>query len=148
MTEADVPVIAVVIAGAVGGVIGPVLATIAWRFLRSERPFSWRTSAAAAVATGVASVVITAAIGFRPPLLAYVVFVVATIIIPKVVVLPASGAVLVLLAASALLDGEWPRVLGAVIDAAVLFALYVVLAFISPRGMGMGASNSPSWLAP
>ncbi|MCY7324997.1 MAG: A24 family peptidase [Microbacteriaceae bacterium] len=61
--------------------------------------------------------------------------------IPNVVALPASGAVFVLRAASALLDGEWPRVLGAVIGAAVLFALYVVLAFISPRGMGMGDVN-------
>jgi len=148
MPGVDVPVIAIVIAGAVGGLIGPMLVVIARRFLRSERRLGWRTSTAAAVATGGAFVVVTAAIGFRPALFAYGVFVVAAIIIsivdlaerriPNYVVLPASGAVLVLLAASALLDGEWSRVLGAAIGAAALFGLYFALALISPRGMGMG----------
>jgi leader peptidase (prepilin peptidase)/N-methyltransferase len=148
MTDADVPIVVVVIAGGVGFAIGPVLVVIATRLCRSEPTVGWRLRAVVALATAGAFVIVTTAIGLHPALLGYLVFVAAAIIvsvvdlaekrIPNLVVLPASGGVFALLAASALLDGDWSPVLSAVIGAAALFGLYFVLALISPRGMGMG----------
>jgi len=148
MIDADVPVLAVVLAGVVGGAISPALVIIARWFLRSEHRLGGRVFAVAAVATPVAAAIVTAAIGMRPALWAYGVFVCAAVIIsivdvaerriPNLLVLPASGVVIVLLATSGLLDDEWPQALGAIVGSASLFLLYAALALMSPHGMGMG----------
>jgi leader peptidase (prepilin peptidase)/N-methyltransferase len=59
-------------------------------------------------------------------------------LLPNRVVLPslAIGAALLTLAAAA--DGTWPALLRAVLGGGVLFAVFLVLALISPRGLGMG----------
>ncbi|SDS15682.1 prepilin peptidase [Microterricola viridarii] len=59
-------------------------------------------------------------------------------ILPNSIVLPSYLVSAVLLAESAALTGSYPALLGAAIGGAALFALYFLLALISPRGMGMG----------
>ncbi len=49
-----------------------------------------------------------------------------------------SGSAPSLLALASWASGDWGALLRAVIGSAGLFALYFVIAFISPRGMGMG----------
>lgn len=58
--------------------------------------------------------------------------------LPDSIVLPSYVVAGVLLAASALLTQNYAAMLGAAIGAAAMFLFYFVLAFISPRGMGMG----------
>ena len=58
--------------------------------------------------------------------------------LPNRVVLPAIGVSVPLLLAAALLDGAVTAWLTALGGGAALFALYLVLALVSPRGMGMG----------
>jgi leader peptidase (prepilin peptidase)/N-methyltransferase len=58
--------------------------------------------------------------------------------LPNKIVLPAYPVAAVLLAAAALAAGEPGRLLSALTGAAALFALYLVLAVISPGGMGLG----------
>ncbi|CAN5119692.1 hypothetical protein BH09ACT5_BH09ACT5_23500 [soil metagenome] len=58
--------------------------------------------------------------------------------LPNRIVLPAIAASVPLLLGAAVLDGEsgrWPTALA---GGAALFLLYLVLALVSPRGMGMG----------
>ncbi|MGY1634894.1 prepilin peptidase [Geodermatophilus sp. SYSU D01186] len=59
-------------------------------------------------------------------------------LLPNRVVLPslAGGAALLVLPAA--LDGAWPALLRAVLGAAALFAAFLVLALVSPSGLGMG----------
>ena len=59
-------------------------------------------------------------------------------LLPDRVVLPSIGIGVVLLALAALLDHSWPALLRAVLGAAVLFLVFLVLALISPSGLGMG----------
>ena len=54
--------------------------------------------------------------------------------LPNAIVLPAVLAFVALLA----LTGEWGALLRAVIAGAALFAFYLAIALIAPRGMGMG----------
>ncbi|MCU1410759.1 MAG: peptidase [Rhodoglobus sp.] len=58
--------------------------------------------------------------------------------LPNRIVLPAVGASVPLLLGAALLDGDLSKGLTALAGGAALFVLYLVLALISPRGMGMG----------
>ncbi|WP_353612515.1 A24 family peptidase [Leifsonia sp. Root4] len=58
--------------------------------------------------------------------------------LPDSIVLPSYVVAGVLLAASALLTQNHTAMLGAAIGGAAMFLFYFVLAFISPRGMGMG----------
>lgn len=59
-------------------------------------------------------------------------------LLPNAVVLPALGIGFVLLACAAAADGTWGALVRAVLGAVVLFVLYLVLALISPAGLGMG----------
>lgn len=59
-------------------------------------------------------------------------------LLPNRVVVPSIGIGAVLLLAAALAEREWDALLRAVVGAAVLFAVYLALALISPRGLGMG----------
>lgn len=59
-------------------------------------------------------------------------------LLPNTVVLPALGIGFVLLALAATGGNDWGALLRAVLGALVLFALYLVLALISPAGLGMG----------
>ncbi len=59
-------------------------------------------------------------------------------LLPNRVVLPTlvSGAALLLVAAA--IEGSWTDLLRAVLGAAVLFVVFLVLALVSPSGLGMG----------
>ena len=58
--------------------------------------------------------------------------------LPNRVLVPAFVAGAVLLTAAAALTGDWPALLRGGIAAVVLFAVYLFLALISPRSLGMG----------
>ena len=58
--------------------------------------------------------------------------------LPDRIVLPALIAVTVLLAAAAAVEGDWARLLRAIVGGAGLFLFYLVLALVRPGGMGMG----------
>ncbi|MEO6116697.1 MAG: prepilin peptidase, partial [Pseudolysinimonas sp.] len=58
--------------------------------------------------------------------------------LPNVIVLPSYLVGVVLLGAAALLSGDIGGLIRMAAGAGILFAFYFLLAFISPRGMGMG----------
>jgi leader peptidase (prepilin peptidase)/N-methyltransferase len=58
--------------------------------------------------------------------------------LPNAIVLPSYPVVAVLLLLPAVADGRWDDYLRAVLGGLVLFALYFLLAFIYPAGMGFG----------
>jgi leader peptidase (prepilin peptidase)/N-methyltransferase len=59
-------------------------------------------------------------------------------LLPNRVLLPAFGAGAILLTGAAVLEEEWSALLRAGLGAVVLFAVFLVLALISPRSLGMG----------
>ncbi|MFF0989898.1 prepilin peptidase [Kocuria nitroreducens] len=59
-------------------------------------------------------------------------------LLPNAVVLPALSIGFVLLTLAAAGENTWDALLRAVLGAVVLFMLYLVLAIISPAGLGMG----------
>lgn len=107
-------------------------------------------------ATRPALVLLTAALcaltawrfGLSAELPAYLLLVVAGVLLaaidrhhhllPNRVVLPTLVAGAVLLTAAATVQGEWPALLRALLAAAAVFGVLLVMALMSPRGMGMG----------
>ncbi|TFV66049.1 UNVERIFIED_ORG: prepilin peptidase [Bacillus sp. AZ43] len=59
-------------------------------------------------------------------------------LLPNRVVLPALGVGAGLLALAAAVEGSWRPLLSAGVGAVALFAVFLVLALISPRSLGMG----------
>ncbi|MCA0143725.1 A24 family peptidase [Blastococcus sp. LR1] len=59
-------------------------------------------------------------------------------LLPNRVVLPAIGGTAALLLLAAAVDGAWDQLLRALLAAALLFLLYLAMALISPRSLGMG----------
>jgi leader peptidase (prepilin peptidase)/N-methyltransferase len=59
-------------------------------------------------------------------------------LLPDRVLLPSLGVGAGLLVVAALGTGNWPALLRAGLGAVVLFAVFLVLALLSPRGLGMG----------
>jgi leader peptidase (prepilin peptidase) / N-methyltransferase len=59
-------------------------------------------------------------------------------LLPNRVVVPSLGIGAALLFVAALPEADWGSLLRAGLGAVVLFAVYLVLALISPRGLGMG----------
>jgi leader peptidase (prepilin peptidase)/N-methyltransferase len=59
-------------------------------------------------------------------------------LLPNRIVLPSIGIGAVLLAVAAGAESDWPALLRAGLAAVVLFAVYLVMALISPRGIFMG----------
>jgi leader peptidase (prepilin peptidase) / N-methyltransferase len=59
-------------------------------------------------------------------------------LLPNAIVLPALGIMALLLTAASALETGWDPLLRAAFGGLILFALYLVLAIISPKGMGMG----------
>lgn len=59
-------------------------------------------------------------------------------LLPNRVVLPAIGGSAALLLLAAAIDGAWDQLLRALLAAALLFLLYLAMALISPRSLGMG----------
>jgi leader peptidase (prepilin peptidase)/N-methyltransferase len=59
-------------------------------------------------------------------------------LLPTRLIRPALAAGAGLLAVAAAADGAWSALLRGALGAAVLYAFYLVLAFVSPSGLGMG----------
>ena len=68
-------------------------------------------------------------------------------LLPNRVVLPSLGIGAALLTVAAAAEGAWGDLLRAGLAAVVLFAVFLVLALISPRSLGMVTSSSPHWSA-
>ncbi|WP_298585388.1 A24 family peptidase [uncultured Kocuria sp.] len=101
-----------------------------------------------AVATAALFVLVAAFFGFSWQLPAYLFLAALAVVLsvidlrhhllPNAVVVPALGIGFVLLALAATGENAWGALLRAVLGALVLFVLYLVLALISPAGLGMG----------
>jgi leader peptidase (prepilin peptidase)/N-methyltransferase len=154
----DAPVFVVAIAAAVlGAVAGSLISRVAGRFpwaagIRARDLIAPGAAAvrrpvlAAATAALLAATVLGVGLSWALPafLLLAVAAVLLTVIdlrhrlLPNRVVIPTlvTGALLLLVAAA--IEGSWTDLLRAVLGAAVLFAVFLVLAVISPSGLGMG----------
>lgn len=58
--------------------------------------------------------------------------------LPDAIVLPSLGVIVVLLAGAAILDADWGRLISTLGGAAGLFAFYLLVALVYPRGIGGG----------
>ncbi|MFI7742789.1 prepilin peptidase [Kocuria rhizosphaericola] len=143
------PLFLVLAAGLVGAVVGWFLPRVVRRYSPvTDEPTSAPSRPFLLVTTAALFVIVAAFFGLSWQLPAYsffaVVAVVLTVIdlrhhlLPNAVVLPALGIGFVLLALAAAGENAWGALLRAVLGALVLFVLYLVLALISPAGLGMG----------
>lgn len=132
----------------VGLALGAGLPAIAARLLRPPRPIPIAMRIAAPLVTaGLFGMV---ALRFTAPLevAAYLLLAASAVLLalvdildrrlPNLVVLPAAVVLLTLLLGAALAANSWPAATGTLLGAAGLFAVYLLLAVISPSGMGMG----------
>jgi leader peptidase (prepilin peptidase)/N-methyltransferase len=153
VTALVVPLAAVLVAavGVVGAVVGLGTARLAGRF-------PWGTALAVerrpvpllpvALGTGVLCALAAWRLGPTWELPAFLVLAGAGVLLavidvrhrllPNRVLLPAFGAGALLLTGAAALTGDWSALLRAGAAAVVLFAVYLALALISPRSLGMG----------
>ncbi|NOJ62714.1 MULTISPECIES: prepilin peptidase [unclassified Arthrobacter] len=102
--------------------------------------------------TGVVTAVLCALVLWRfgwspatPAFLALPVFAVVlgvvdlrTRLLPNALLLPFGVCALALFSVASLVSGEWDRLVGAIVGGLAMFALYLVLALVSPGGLGMG----------
>ncbi len=148
------PATAVVVgvAATMGLVAGVVLARLAARFPRGTTDSSARPPAVPspllAVGTGLVFGLTAWRVGASWELPAFLVLAAAAVLLvvidlqhrllPNRVLLPAFGAGTLLLTAAAALSGNWSAALRAGLGAVVLFTVFLVLALISPRSLGMG----------
>ncbi|MFC6356665.1 prepilin peptidase [Luethyella okanaganae] len=131
-----------------GLVVGWWLAVAAERVLRPRRPLPAFARWGAAVAMGGSLALVVGRFGLASETPAYLFFALTGVLLavvdladkrlPNAIVLPSIGIELVLLVTAAAFSGGWSALLGAALGGAALFAAYLVLALISPRGMGMG----------
>jgi leader peptidase (prepilin peptidase)/N-methyltransferase len=135
------------------GVLGVMLGLVAeWTIVRTlprlgGTPATW-VRITTALLTGALSALLALRFGISWDLPAYVVLAVLGVqlaridigqkLLPNRVVLPLLLAGTLLLGTSATLTGEWGNLLRAATSAAVLFLVYLILAIISPNGLGMG----------
>lgn len=138
---------------AVGGVVvGPVLDAVSHRVPAAEpvlplpRPNrrSALFSAAAAILAGLVAAADGATAVLAPHLWLAALAVVLTVTdlehrrLPNLIVLPGGGVLAALLAVAGLVSGHHAGLLRAALAAAALFAAFLLLALISPGGLGMG----------
>lgn len=143
------PLVLVLAAGLVGAVVGWFLPRVVLRYSPvTGEPTPAPSHSLLAVTTAAIFVLVAAFFGLSWQLPAYLFFaavaVVLTVIdlrhhlLPNAVVLPALGIGFVLLALAATGENAWGSLLRAVLGALALFVLYLILALISPAGLGMG----------
>jgi leader peptidase (prepilin peptidase)/N-methyltransferase len=143
--------VTVVLAGLLGMVVGHLVNRVAGRFPWSEPPSGPRVAVRPpAVEVGTAALFVLAALRFGPTWdLPAFLFLAATGVLlavidlqhhllPNRVVLPSIGVGAVLLLVPALAGQEWDALVRAVLGSIVLFVLFLVLALISPSGLGWG----------
>ena len=140
-----------VVAGLLGLVVGHLVNRAAARLPRSE-PVSDRRYAlrppVVELATALLFALAALRFGLAWELPAFLVLAAAGVLLavidlqhhllPNRVVLPSIGISAVLLLIAALAEQDWADLLRAGITAVVLFAVFLVLALISPGGLGMG----------
>ncbi len=147
-TVAQAPLWLVLCAMVAGAVIGSVLPRVVLRYSPAEEPAPAPSRPLLVVVTAALFVLVTMFLGLSWQLPAYLflagVAVVLTVIdlrhhlLPNAVVLPALGIGVLLLALAAAGENAWGALLRAVLGALLLFVLYLVLALVSPAGLGMG----------
>lgn len=141
--------IGVLLAAATAGLsLGVPLALLAERLLVLPRPLGLRAHAVAALTTAFLFVTLVAIVGIMPALPAYLLFACSSVVLgvvdlaekrlPNLVVLPAAMAMALALVVAAVVTGDWSAFLSALLGCASLFVIYLVLAVISPSGLGMG----------
>jgi leader peptidase (prepilin peptidase)/N-methyltransferase len=141
-----------VVAGLLGLVAGHVVSRAAARFPWSsertaERRFALRPPVVELV-TAVLFALAALRLGLAWELPAFLFLAAAGVLLavidlqhhllPNRVVVPSIGIGAVLLLIAALAGQEWAALLGAVLGAAGLFVVFLVLALVSPSGLGMG----------
>ncbi|MFF1382476.1 prepilin peptidase [Arthrobacter sp. NPDC058288] len=139
----------VLAAGVLGIVLGLVAEqVIAWTLPRlGSRPAVWVRITTAAL-TGALSALLASRFGISWDLPAYIVLAVLGVQLSRIDIaqklLPNRIVLFLLLAGTTLLciaaaaAPEWGALLRAVVSAAILFVVYLILAIISPNGIGMG----------
>jgi leader peptidase (prepilin peptidase)/N-methyltransferase len=147
-----VTAVVAVVAGALGLVVGHLINRAAARFPWSpESTVERRPALRPPLVEGVTAVLFALAVlrfGLSWELPAFLFLAAAGVLLavidlrhhllPNRVVGPSVGIGAVLLLVAALPDGNWDALLRAGLGAVTLFAGYLVLALISPRGLGMG----------
>jgi leader peptidase (prepilin peptidase)/N-methyltransferase len=143
------PLWLVLTAGLIGAVVGWFLPRVVLQYSPvNDEPAPPPSHPLLMVATAALFILVASFFGLSWMLPAYLFFaavaVVLTVIdlrhhlLPNAVVLPALGIGFVLLALAATGENAWGALLRAVLGALALFVLYLVLALISPAGLGMG----------
>jgi len=134
--------------GVVGLALGVPLTALAQRLLRTRVTLGWRVRIAAGASTAALFVLLVLGFGLSPELPAYIVLAAASVVLsivdlaekrlPNTLVLGTAVTVAVLLVIAAAAGNDWGDALGALLGGAALFGVYLVLALISPSGIGMG----------
>lgn len=148
-TLGTAPLWLAVVVGSLGALVGWFLPRLVLRHSPAgDEPTPAPSRPVLAVATAALFVLVAAFFGLSWQVPAYLFFaavaVVLTVIdlrhhlLPNAVVLPALGIGFLLLTLAAAGENVWGALLRAVLGALVLFVLYLVLALISPAGLGMG----------
>ena len=148
--------VVVAVAGVLGLLVGAVVNRAAGRFpwTSSDEAPDRRTIAVAVrapvveLATGVLFALVAWRFGASWELPAFLLFAAVAVLLtvidlrhrllPNRVILPALAAGAVLLTVAATAGDAWPALLRATLGAAVLFVVFLVLALVSPRSLGMG----------
>lgn len=135
-------------AALIGGLVGLPLGVLAGRVLKSPRQLSIHVRIAIVAVTALLFGLTAAVFGASGMLPAYCAFAAAAVVLgavdltekrlPNAILYPSLAVSVALLACTSLVTGAWTAFLGAVCGGAGLFALYFVLAVISPSGIGMG----------
>lgn len=131
-----------------GAALGIPLSLGAQRLLRRRRRLAWPAAVGASAATAALFGLVTWVLGLAWELPAYLWLAAAAVILgtvdlaekrlPNALVYPTLIVMVLLLTGAAAMSGAWQALLGAGAGAAGLFAVYFVLALISPTGIGMG----------
>jgi leader peptidase (prepilin peptidase)/N-methyltransferase len=143
-----VGVLPAVLAGIIGLALGIPLTLLSQRLLRGPHRLGWRTSIAVGVVTAILFSLVVLEFGLSAVIPAFLVLAAASVVLsvvdlvekrlPNAVIAPAIVLVAVLLLVASAVTGNWRAALGGLLGAAALFAIYFVLALISPNGIGMG----------
>jgi len=136
------------VAAVIGVGLGPWLPSLARRYCTSCPRLGTRTRILATVALVALLAVVAVRIGPHPPALGYLALALAGVVLsvvdlaeqrlPDALVRPTAGAVVLLLVAASLLERRPIEAAATVGGGLGLFAVYLVLALITPRGIGMG----------
>jgi leader peptidase (prepilin peptidase)/N-methyltransferase len=149
VSPGTVPIWWPIVAGVAGALVGVFLPVAVRRYSpapeKSEQSASWVLLAAV---TAALFALVAAFLGLSWQLPAYLFFaavaVVLTVIdlrhhlLPNAVVLPSLGIGFLLLGLAAVMEGAEGALVRAVLGGLALFVLYLVLALVSPTGLGMG----------